>query len=310
MHPQAPRPGGSREPVARSVLFRTPLLEIRDNRCSRDDPALSPEIPPLGWHEVALPRQGLWFRHLGRRALPVDSHHVHFLNRGESHRVSHPAGCGDANTGIVVEPVSLQAIVAEVDPAATPESPFTRTYAIAGDRLHAAHRVLLAAVRDTEPDRVVETLAVEELALLLVAATVRCSGQEPERREGSVPRSQRDLAEAARALLHRHLSEPLSLGDVAEALAASPFHLCRAFSAHAGMPLHRYRLLLRLRMAVGLMLEGGAPLADIAAATGFHDRSHLSRLSRRHLGLAPAELRRRARAGRIEELMNAMLCPE
>jgi AraC-like DNA-binding protein len=275
-------------------------LEIRDNRCSREDPALSPETPPLGWHEVTLPRAGIWYRHLGRAALPVDAHHVHFLNRGESHRVSHPYGCGDRNTGLVVAARALHSLMVGLDPRATPETPFARTHARLDDRTDAAHRVLLAAVRSAA----IEPLEVEELALRLLAATVQGGGNDA---TADLARSRRDLAEAARGLLHQDLAMPVSLADLATRLCSSPFHLCRVFAAHAGMPLHRYRLLLRLRAATGLLVETRAPLAEIAAATGFHDRSHLSRVFTRRLGMAPAELRRRARGALLRELVRGLL---
>lgn len=277
-------------PVKRDRLFRSELLEIRDNRCGRHDPALSPETPPLAWHEITLPRRGLWLRHLGREALPVDRLHVHFLNRGESHRVSHPLGCGDANTGLVVAATTLCEVMTAMDHRATPERPFLRTHARLDARADAAHRLLLAAVRADE----LEPLAIDELALRLLANVLRSGGVGPHA-PAPLRRSQRDVAEQALAVLHQRLGEPLALVDVACAVGSSPFHLCRVFTAHFGTSLHRYRQSLRLSAALDLVVDGSADLAAIAAATGFSDRSHLSRLFTRRFGLSPSQLRERRR---------------
>jgi AraC-like DNA-binding protein len=291
------------EPVARNVLFRSPVLEIRDNRCSRRDPGLTGETPPLPWHELTLPRQGLWYRHLGRRALPVDVHHAHFLDRGESHRVSHPAGCGDRNTGLILASATLRELLAAaaVDDG---ELRFGRAYTRVDDRLHAAHRLLLAAAALVERGEL-EPLTVETLALQLAARTLGVAMAAP---APALPaRAQRDLVEAARAALHGDLDRPVSLADVAAAVGSSPFHLSRLFSAHVGVPMHRYRLLLRLRAAVELIVTGAQPLAEVAAATGFADRCHLTRLCRRHLGLSPAQLRQRLSAARLPGLLQQLL---
>jgi len=288
--------------VARDVLFKSRLLEIRANRCGRDDPALSRETPPLSWHEVTLPCHGIWYRHLGRTALPVDSHHVHFLNRGESHRVSHPHGCGDRNTGLVLQDDTLHDLARQVDPRATPEAPFTRTHARLQARTDAAHRALLDGLRREALD----PLMVEELALRVVVRALAADRDAGSARAPLV-KSQRDLAEAARCVLHRDLDVPLSLKDVAEAVASSPFHVCRVFAAHSGMSLHRYRVLLRLRSAIAMLLEGDQPLAAIAAATGFHDRSHLSRAFARHLGMSPAQMRQRARSASVRAMVEELL---
>lgn len=292
------------EPVARSVLFRSPVLEIRDNRCSRRDPGLTGDTPPLPWHELTLPRQGLWYRHLGRRALPVDVHHVHFLDRGESHRVSHPAGCGDRNTGLILAPATLRELLAAASPADDGELRFGRACTRVDDRLHAAHRLLLTAAALADRGEL-EPLTVETLALQLAARTL---GVAMAAAAAPLPaRAQRDLVEAARVALHGDLDRPVSLADVAAAVASSPFHLSRLFSAQVGMPMHRYRLLLRLRAAVELIVTGSQPLAEIAAVTGFADRCHLTRLCRRHLRLSPTQLRQHLAAARLPGLLQQLL---
>jgi transcriptional regulator GlxA family with amidase domain len=58
-----------------------------------------------------------------------------------------------------------------------------------------------------------------------------------------------------------------------------------------GLPPHALQLALRIRKARRL-LESGESIADVAAATGFADQSHLHRHFQRSLGLTPGEYRR------------------
>jgi AraC-like DNA-binding protein len=111
-----------------------------------------------------------------------------------------------------------------------------------------------------------------------------------------VPSRARDrgIALRLRDLLDANLMAGVSLDDAALALGAHPTHLVRAFSREFGMPPHRYLTGRRLDDARRLLL-GGESVADVAAAVGFYDQSHLTRHFKRLLGVAPAQY---ARSGR------------
>ena len=57
------------------------------------------------------------------------------------------------------------------------------------------------------------------------------------------------------------------------------------------LPPHAFQVAHRIRKARRL-LEAGETIADVAAATGFADQSHLHRHFQRGLGLTPGEYRR------------------
>ena len=61
------------------------------------------------------------------------------------------------------------------------------------------------------------------------------------------------------------------------------------------MPLGEWVRRLRLEDALGRLTRSDASIADVAAASGFADQSHLTRVMRRRLGVTPAEYRRLAR---------------
>jgi AraC-like DNA-binding protein len=81
------------------------------------------------------------------------------------------------------------------------------------------------------------------------------------------------------------------VAEIARMLGVTAEHASRALAASFGMPPQRLRRELRWRRALAL-LRTPAPLAEIAAAAGFSDQSHLTRVARAHAGLPPAALRR------------------
>jgi AraC family transcriptional regulator len=87
-----------------------------------------------------------------------------------------------------------------------------------------------------------------------------------------------------------HLDEHIETSALAEIDGRSPFHFTRVFARSVGMTPYRYVVHLRLQRALELMRERRHSLAEIAAATGFADQSHLSRWVRRVHGVSPTEL--------------------
>jgi AraC-like DNA-binding protein len=84
----------------------------------------------------------------------------------------------------------------------------------------------------------------------------------------------------------------VSLDELAAAAGIGKFRLIRLFRERTGLPPHALQVAHRVRKARRL-LEAGQAIADIAAATGFADQSHLHRHFQRHLGVTPGEYRRR-----------------
>jgi len=106
---------------------------------------------------------------------------------------------------------------------------------------------------------------------------------------GRAPAPSRDpgLARLVRARLHD--DEP-TLEALARELGTHPSHLVRVFRREYGLPPHRYLVGRRLDRARRLLLDG-MPIADVAATTGFHDQSHLTRHFRALLGTTPGAFR-------------------
>lgn len=73
-------------------------------------------------------------------------------------------------------------------------------------------------------------------------------------------------------------------------------HFRRRWQAAVGCPPERYRTGLRMAQACRLLVEGDAPIASIARATGFTDPLHFSRRFRACLACSPVAYREQARS--------------
>lgn len=102
--------------------------------------------------------------------------------------------------------------------------------------------------------------------------------------------NERGAAARTRALLQERYAEDLSLDVLAGHAGLSPYHLVRVFKACYGLAPHAYLVQVRLARARTL-LAGPDRLADIAAAVGFADQSHFTRLFKRRHGLTPGAWR-------------------
>ena len=79
----------------------------------------------------------------------------------------------------------------------------------------------------------------------------------------------------------------------AEAAHCTRYHLARVFKRSMGVPPHSYLIQVRVRSAHALlsMGTGQESLAELAAASGFSDQSHLTRRFKRVLGITPRQVR-------------------
>lgn len=102
-------------------------------------------------------------------------------------------------------------------------------------------------------------------------------------------------ARLAREIAAADLGGDVDLAELGRRVGVSPFHLHRLYRQSFGLTPAEHRLEARLRAARRLLLDGVA-IADVAAALGFSDQSHLSRAFRRLMGVPPGEwLRQMAR---------------
>lgn len=93
------------------------------------------------------------------------------------------------------------------------------------------------------------------------------------------------------AAMESHVSDPVTLGDLAAAAGVSARQLNRLFHAALGRSPMQVYIELRLEKAKNLIRNSPLSLTEIALATGFSSSSHFSRLFARHFGDPPSEFR-------------------
>lgn len=80
--------------------------------------------------------------------------------------------------------------------------------------------------------------------------------------------------------------ENVSLDTLAREAGIGPFHLCRVFRRETGLSPHAYQLLVRVRLAKTLLVQG-IPISHVAVDAGFADQAHLTRHFKRVFGVTP-----------------------
>lgn len=106
--------------------------------------------------------------------------------------------------------------------------------------------------------------------------------------------AQRSRAVAdAITFIQGNYAREVKLEDVAAAVHLSPFHLARLFKQVTGVTLHQCLVQVRVNAARSLISAGSGQrsLAEVAAAVGFADQSHLTRQFKRHFGVTPSQFR-------------------
>ena len=143
-------------------------------------------------------------------------------------------------------------------------------------RLAAQVRALFAAAT-RHPRHAGAPLQVEECLLQILAGLLRPAG------------NGRHIAASvanARAMVDDDPTMAWSLADLAREAGLSRYQLVRQFAQATGLTPHAYLVQRRLHHARRLM-RAGTPLAEVAAASGFADQSHLTRLFARSFGTTP-----------------------
>ncbi|MBV9149721.1 MAG: helix-turn-helix transcriptional regulator [Candidatus Eremiobacteraeota bacterium] len=148
-----------------------------------------------------------------------------------------------------------------------------------------------ALLQELESPDPLGRLYAESLGLALVAQLIRSSTPTAPRRACGLPK--RRLQRVV-DYVHEHLSEQLSLHELANIADLSPSHFKAQFRQSTGMPVHQYVIAARVREALDLLVRTSLPVLEVALRAGFANQSHLSRHLRRSYGIAPAAIRREA----------------
>lgn len=140
--------------------------------------------------------------------------------------------------------------------------------------------LLLAALG--EPDRELDELFVDDFVSRLTDGLVQ-HARLPQRRLGSIAWGQ---VKTARDYIEAHVTRGVRSQELERITGLDRFALARHFRAAFATSPHRFLLMRRLQQAKA-MIAAGELIAEVAAATGFADQSHLTRHFKKAFGIAP-----------------------
>jgi AraC-like DNA-binding protein len=204
------------------------------------------------------------------------------LRPGEPHagRMLGDGGCRYVMIYVTDERVRMRAAALGL------RAPDLPRLAIKDRRLAATVARLVGDGLITLPSQQAPVMAMEVRLSAFLDALIRRHGSAETPRGEGVPLFPGTGLRRARDFLHEHRDRAVSLSELAEAAALSPYHFCRQFGELYGLPPHRYHLMLRLNQAKNLIAQG-IGLAEVAQMTGFADQSHLGRHFKQCFGFSP-----------------------
>ena len=256
---------------------------------------------PNPTNSIVFVRRGVFRRTHRDETLLADPNHILFFNASQPYRYSHPIAGGDDCTILAIATTAARELVAEHAPrdAERPETPFRLGYGLCSARAAWLHYEFLALVRRAAP-----IVAVEDVLLELAQEGLRSAYETHGTLRKTKPlsfeasRRQRDLCEAVKLTVNERIESLPSLGELAQSLDCSPFHLSRTFHHMTGISLRRYVIRLRTWMAAERLANGAKDLTDLALELGFADHSHFTNTFRKEWGVPPSRLRTRLFARR------------
>lgn len=281
------------------ILFRSDFFVLGECRCPPGDERWS-AVNTIGrWALLAFPSRSVVIEQLGRERVLVNPNHVMFYNPGQEYRRSMHDERGDHCVYIGLEPPLVEALIGR------DELPFG--HAPSDAHAFVLTRAAAHSLRDADWD----PLEIEELVVSALCRTSNVAfafhrlARQPAR--DHTQREHALLAETAKGFVTEHLTDRITLRDVARAAHSSEFHLARIFREQTGFTLHGYRTHLRLRRAIDRLAEDEVDLTALAAELGFSSHAHLTRAFKAIFGAPPSLVRSAFRLRELRRIVEAPL---
>ena len=132
----------------------------------------------------------------------------------------------------------------------------------------------------------------EAVRVMVSRLNVAPAWKEETPEEETVRAAGNHLVRAALTYMKEHCSEQhLSLGDVADHVYVSQWHLSKLLNRETGQSFFDLLGSLRIARAKELLADPSMRVLDVAEATGFSDVAHFSRSFKRFAGCTPGEYR-------------------
>jgi AraC-like DNA-binding protein len=116
-------------------------------------------------------------------------------------------------------------------------------------------------------------------------------------RQASAPAETRPVPQDFRALrryLHERFDQPMTLDELAERMHVSRWHLCRAFKRHFGQTPMECLQAVRMQHAALFLRDVNLSVQEVARRSGYEDLFHFSKQFKKHYGVSPRAMRKKA----------------
>jgi AraC-like DNA-binding protein len=252
LHGQIPAP----ETVL-TALDEAPGMRVVDHDCRKPAGAVESYEYSRDYGLVLIRRGGYWREVEGRGAYlaPTDA----FFERPfVEQRIAHHRANGDRCTSLWL---SERAVYALAGDTSVPDAPITTTPTI-----DLWHRELVVALR-----RGIDRFEADErLAQLVGALAERAAPGRFTARRSTTRANHHRIVQQARETI---VTDPagVHLGDLAQALGHTRFHLSSVFTRLTGMTLSQFRNRVRVSIAFDRLADGQENLAALSADLGFAD---------------------------------------
>lgn len=179
----------------------------------------------------------------------------------------------------------VEALAAELES----ETPLALTARI-GQRDPVARGFVAQIQREFEQDPPGASPMIGALAKALLVHLLRSDFPE----EGLMAKGGLEPAPLARVLTYidRHLTEKLTLDELAAVAGLSPHHFNAAFRAATAAPPINFVMQRRIERAMDALATTDQSIVDIAYGLGFASHSHFTRYFKRATGMSPSEYRK------------------
>lgn len=291
--------------LAIDCLYKSPSFAVTSWNCRCGRSGLSDEKVQLEY-VISFVHDGVFVLHSEGRSEVIDRTTAVLFNPATPFRSSHPYGCSDHGSAVVVRREVLLDVMKHYDPTAQerPEALFRNPLGWDLSKAFLRHRLI---VRGLSQGGAPDPLSLDATLLEILGAVAKSSSPAKTRHAaaGESSRARRRYAHDAQLILQQRFREHFRLEDVARELYVSTFHLCRLFKEETGIPMHRYVNRLRLRESLE-QLTDGASLTELALSLGFAGHSHFTTAFRKEFGVPPSEVRRQASTTLLAEMRNSL----
>ncbi|MCO5414242.1 MULTISPECIES: AraC family transcriptional regulator [Ralstonia] len=215
----------------------------------------------------------------GRGTVEAGAGDVITVNPFEVHDGTPIGDAGRAWRMLYLDPGVVAELATDLQPGHCGDAEFDRPVIHDAD-LAARMRPLFAQM--TVPAAQSDALLREQLLLSVLADALHASNDRTNHHADAAP----DAIQLARTRIDDDPAAAISLLDLAHETGLSRFQVLRGFARVTGLTPHAYQVQRRVALARRLIAQG-QPLAEVAAACGFADQSHMTRQFVRKYGVSP-----------------------